>query len=51
LRADVERVLRLIGCASVAELNPSLVDVPEVWRAKPLTHRHRDDQSPHTPIP
>ena len=34
LRDDVERVLRLMGCASVAELNPSLVDVPEAWRAK-----------------
>ncbi len=34
LRADVERVLRLMGCASVAELNPSLVEVPEPWRAK-----------------
>jgi len=35
LRTDVERVLRLMGCASLAELNPSLVDVPEAWRAKP----------------
>jgi isopentenyl diphosphate isomerase/L-lactate dehydrogenase-like FMN-dependent dehydrogenase len=34
LRADVERTLRLLGCASVAELNPSLVEVPESWRAK-----------------
>jgi isopentenyl diphosphate isomerase/L-lactate dehydrogenase-like FMN-dependent dehydrogenase len=34
LRDDVERVLRLMGCASVAELDPSLVDVPEAWRAK-----------------
>jgi isopentenyl diphosphate isomerase/L-lactate dehydrogenase-like FMN-dependent dehydrogenase len=34
LRDDFERVLRLMGCASVAELNPSLVDVPEAWRAK-----------------
>ncbi len=25
LRADLERVLRLMGCASVADLNPSLV--------------------------
>jgi isopentenyl diphosphate isomerase/L-lactate dehydrogenase-like FMN-dependent dehydrogenase len=33
LRADVERVLRLLGCASMAELNPSLVEVPETWRA------------------
>jgi len=35
LRTDVERVFKLMGCASVAELNPSLVDVPEAWRAKP----------------
>jgi isopentenyl diphosphate isomerase/L-lactate dehydrogenase-like FMN-dependent dehydrogenase len=34
LRADVERVFRLMGCASVADLNPSLVDVPEAWRAR-----------------
>jgi isopentenyl diphosphate isomerase/L-lactate dehydrogenase-like FMN-dependent dehydrogenase len=34
LRADVERTLRLLGSASVAELNPSLVEVPESWRAK-----------------
>jgi L-lactate dehydrogenase (cytochrome) len=35
LRTDVERTLRLLGCASVAELNSSLVEVPEGWRAKP----------------
>jgi L-lactate dehydrogenase (cytochrome) len=35
LRADVERTLRLLGCASVAELNSSLVEVPEGWRVKP----------------
>ena len=34
LRADVERMFRLVGCASAAELDPSLVDVPEAWRAK-----------------
>ena len=34
LRDDVERVLKLMGCGSMAELDPSLVDVPEVWRAK-----------------
>lgn len=34
LRDDVERVLRLMGCASVAGLKPSLVQVPEAWRAK-----------------
>lgn len=34
LRADVERMFRLVGCPSVAELDPSLVDVPEAWRAR-----------------
>jgi isopentenyl diphosphate isomerase/L-lactate dehydrogenase-like FMN-dependent dehydrogenase len=34
LRAEVERTLRLLGCASVAELNSSLVEVPEGWRVK-----------------
>jgi L-lactate dehydrogenase (cytochrome) len=36
LRADVERTLKLLGCASVAELNSSLVQVPEGWRATPF---------------
>jgi isopentenyl diphosphate isomerase/L-lactate dehydrogenase-like FMN-dependent dehydrogenase len=31
LRADVERTLRLLGCASVAELNRSYVEVPATW--------------------
>jgi isopentenyl diphosphate isomerase/L-lactate dehydrogenase-like FMN-dependent dehydrogenase len=35
LRADVERVFRLMGCASVADLNPSLVGVPDAWRTTP----------------
>jgi isopentenyl diphosphate isomerase/L-lactate dehydrogenase-like FMN-dependent dehydrogenase len=35
LRADVERTLRLLGCASVADLNSSLVEVPEAWGVKP----------------
>jgi isopentenyl diphosphate isomerase/L-lactate dehydrogenase-like FMN-dependent dehydrogenase len=34
LRDDFERVLRLMGCESMAELNPSLVDVPDAWRTK-----------------
>ena len=33
LRDDVVRVLRLMGCASVADLNPSLVALPAAWRA------------------
>ncbi len=39
LRADVERVLRLLGCASVSDLNPSLVGVPEAWRTEPRAQR------------
>ncbi len=31
LRADVERTLRLLGCASVTELNRSYVEVPATW--------------------
>jgi isopentenyl diphosphate isomerase/L-lactate dehydrogenase-like FMN-dependent dehydrogenase len=31
LRADLERTLRLLGCASVAELGPSYVNVPREW--------------------
>jgi L-lactate dehydrogenase (cytochrome) len=31
LRADVERTLRLLGCASVAELNASYIKVPRDW--------------------
>lgn len=31
LRADFERTMRLIGCGSVAELNPSFIEVPEFW--------------------
>jgi isopentenyl diphosphate isomerase/L-lactate dehydrogenase-like FMN-dependent dehydrogenase len=32
LRADLERVLKLLGCSSVAELNRSYVDVPATWQ-------------------
>jgi isopentenyl diphosphate isomerase/L-lactate dehydrogenase-like FMN-dependent dehydrogenase len=31
LRTDLERTLRLLGCASVAELNRSYVNVPKEW--------------------
>ena len=31
LRVDVERTLRLLGCASVAELDRSYVNVPKQW--------------------
>jgi L-lactate dehydrogenase (cytochrome) len=32
LRTDLKRTLRLLGCASVAELDASYVDVPPAWR-------------------
>jgi isopentenyl diphosphate isomerase/L-lactate dehydrogenase-like FMN-dependent dehydrogenase len=31
LRTDVERTLRLLGCASVAELDGSYINVPKSW--------------------
>jgi isopentenyl diphosphate isomerase/L-lactate dehydrogenase-like FMN-dependent dehydrogenase len=31
LRTDVERTLRLLGCASVASLDRSYVEVPQAW--------------------
>ena len=31
LRTDLERTLRLLGCASVAELDRSYVNVPRSW--------------------
>lgn len=31
LRADVERTLRLLGCASISELNRSYVEIPATW--------------------
>jgi L-lactate dehydrogenase (cytochrome) len=31
LRADLERTLKLLGCRSVGELNPSYVDLPRTW--------------------
>jgi len=32
LRADVERTLRLLGCPSIAALDPSYVEVPRAWQ-------------------
>jgi isopentenyl diphosphate isomerase/L-lactate dehydrogenase-like FMN-dependent dehydrogenase len=34
LRADMERALALLGCESIAELNPSYVEIPASWNAK-----------------
>ena len=31
LRADFERTMKLLGCASVADLDRSYVDVPQNW--------------------
>jgi isopentenyl diphosphate isomerase/L-lactate dehydrogenase-like FMN-dependent dehydrogenase len=33
LRTDLDRTLRLLGCASVAELDRSYVNVPQAWDA------------------
>jgi L-lactate dehydrogenase (cytochrome) len=33
LRADVERTLKLLGCPSIAALDPSYVNVPSSWQA------------------
>jgi isopentenyl diphosphate isomerase/L-lactate dehydrogenase-like FMN-dependent dehydrogenase len=33
LRTDLERTLRLLGCPSVAALDPSYVNVPKSWEA------------------
>jgi isopentenyl diphosphate isomerase/L-lactate dehydrogenase-like FMN-dependent dehydrogenase len=33
LRTDLERTLRLLGCSSVTELDPSYVNVPKSWEA------------------
>jgi isopentenyl diphosphate isomerase/L-lactate dehydrogenase-like FMN-dependent dehydrogenase len=35
LRADLERVLALLGCKSIAELNRSYLDVPASWSVQP----------------
>ena len=34
LRSDLVRTLKLLGCASVAALDPSYIDVPRDWVAK-----------------
>lgn len=35
LRADVDRTLRLLGCPSVTELNPSFLELPREWAVTP----------------
>jgi isopentenyl diphosphate isomerase/L-lactate dehydrogenase-like FMN-dependent dehydrogenase len=37
LGADFERTLRLIGCGSAAELNPSYIELPEFWPKRVLS--------------
>ena len=39
LRSDLIRTLKLLGCASVTDLDPSYVDVPADWRASPPAGR------------
>lgn len=34
LRTDIERTLRLLGCPSLAELNPSYIEVPRDWKVQ-----------------
>jgi L-lactate dehydrogenase (cytochrome) len=34
LRADLLRTLKLLGCASIAGLNRTYIDVPQDWRVK-----------------
>jgi len=34
LKSDVIRTMKLLGCASVAELNESFVDAPQEWMAR-----------------
>jgi L-lactate dehydrogenase (cytochrome) len=36
LRSDMIRTLKLLGCSSIAELDPSFVDVPQDWLIKRL---------------
>jgi isopentenyl diphosphate isomerase/L-lactate dehydrogenase-like FMN-dependent dehydrogenase len=39
LKGDVERTLRLLGCASVAELNRSYIEIPATWNAAAASPR------------
>jgi L-lactate dehydrogenase (cytochrome) len=34
MRADLMRTLKLLGCASVAELDRNYIDIPRDWLAK-----------------
>jgi L-lactate dehydrogenase (cytochrome) len=37
LRADMIRTLKLLGCASIAALDQSFIDVPPDWLQKAIT--------------
>jgi L-lactate dehydrogenase (cytochrome) len=37
LRTDVVRTMKLLGCASLGDLDPSYVDVPRDWRKSPAS--------------
>jgi L-lactate dehydrogenase (cytochrome) len=39
LRADLVRTMKLLGCGSVADLDPSYVDVPADWLANAPQHQ------------
>jgi isopentenyl diphosphate isomerase/L-lactate dehydrogenase-like FMN-dependent dehydrogenase len=41
LRTDIERTLKLLGCASLAELDHSFVDVPSRWISSRSALRNR----------
>ena len=38
LRTDIDRTLRLLGCASVTDLDRSFIDYPASWHAGPRGH-------------
>lgn len=38
LRTDIERTLQLLGCRSIAELDPSYVDFPRAWCRDHISH-------------
>lgn len=45
LREDVDRTLRLVGCASVSELNRSYVKIPGDWRSDAASYAGRAARS------
>ena len=39
LKADLMRTIKLLGCPSAAQLNPSYVDIPAEWRVPAAQHQ------------